>query len=131
MKHLLLMTALTLAFALIGTAHAADKAAKAKGKKLQHVVAFKFKASATPEQIQDMEKEFRALKDKIPGIVAFEAGVNNSPEGKNHGFTNCYILTFKNEKDRDAYLPHPAHKAFGKIAGPLLEDVFVVDFWAE
>lgn len=131
MKLLLLIAALTLTFALTGKVSAADKPAKGKATRLQHIVAFKFKSSATPEQIAGMEKEFRALKDKIPGIAAFEAGTNNSPEGKNKGFTHCYILTFKSDKDRDAYLPHPAHKAFGKIVGPLLDDVFVFDFWAE
>ena len=29
------------------------------------------------------------------------------------------------------YLVHPDHKAFGKLVGPLLDDVFVVDFWAK
>ncbi len=131
MKKLLLMTALTLAIALIGTVNAADIAAKSMGTKLQHIVAFKFREAATPAQIQNVEKEFRALKGKIPGILALEAGVNNSPEGKNHGFTHCFIVTFKGEKDREVYLPHPAHKAFVKIVGPLLDDVFVLDFWAE
>lgn len=131
MKHLLSLIVVTLALALIGTVSAADKPAKAKGQKLQHVVAFKFKESATPAQIQNVEKEFRALKNKIPGILALEAGVNNSPEGKNHGFTHCFIVTFKNDKDREVYLPHPAHQAFVKIVGPVLQDVFVLDFWVE
>ena len=34
------------------------------------------------------------------------------------------------EKDRDAYLPHPEHKAFGKVLGPVMDDVFVIDFWS-
>jgi len=29
------------------------------------------------------------------------------------------------------YLEHPEHKAFGKLIGPVLEDVFVIDFWAK
>ncbi len=41
------------------------------------------------------------------------------------------ILSFKSDKDRDAYLVHPAHKEFGKLLGPVMADVFVVDFWAE
>ena len=37
---------------------------------------------------------------------------------------------FKNAKARDDYLPHPEHKAFGKILGEsgILEGVFVVDY---
>jgi hypothetical protein len=57
-------------------------------------------------------------------------GINVSPEGLDKGFTHCFILTFKSEKDRDAYLVHPDHKAFGGLVGPVLDDVFVIDFWA-
>ncbi|HON00590.1 MAG TPA: Dabb family protein [Acidobacteriota bacterium] len=28
-------------------------------------------------------------------------------------------------------MDHPAHKAFGQVLQPILEDVFVIDFWAE
>jgi len=35
------------------------------------------------------------------------------------------------ENDSDTYIAHPDHKAFGKILGPVLEDVFVIDFWAK
>jgi len=37
-------------------------------------------------------------------------------------------VTFKSEKDRETYITHPDHKAFGKVLGPVLEDVFVIDF---
>jgi hypothetical protein len=40
-------------------------------------------------------------------------------------------LTFKSENDRDAYLQHPEHKAFGGMVGAILDDVFVIDFWAK
>ena len=60
-----------------------------------------------------------------------EWGTNVSPEKHDKGFTHCFILSFKNEKNRDAYLVHPAHKAFGRLLGPVMEDVFVIDFWTE
>ncbi len=99
--------------------------------KLRHVVAFKFKAETSQEQVGEVVAEFRALKDKIPQIVAFEAGTNVSPEGLDKGFTHGFVLTFRTAADRDAYLVHPDHQAFGKLVGPLLADVFVIDFWAE
>ena len=98
---------------------------------LRHVVAFKFKPTADQKQIDKVVEAFRNLRDSIDTIVSFEAGTNVSPEGLNKGFTHCFILTFRNEKDRDAYLVHPAHKEFGELVGPLLADVFVVDFWAD
>ena len=97
---------------------------------VRHVVIFKYKPEATEAQIRQVTEAFRALKDKVPGILSFEDGVNNSPEGKNLGFTHVYLLTFEDVKARDAYLPHPEHQKFGALLGQLgiLEDVFVVDY---
>lgn len=97
---------------------------------MRHIVVFKFKPSATPAQIDTVTKALGDLKDKIPGIVAFEHGENNSPENKNLGFTHVYMLTFEDAAARDNYLPHPEHKKFGALLGELdvMEDVFVVDF---
>ena len=98
---------------------------------LQHVVSFKFKEGTSTVQIEQIEKAFVALKDKISEIVKLEWGTNNSPEKLNKGFTHCFIVTFKDEKSRSVYLPHPEHKAFVKILKPVLDDVFVIDFWTE
>src|SRR5262245_32890203 len=79
-------------------------------KMLRHVVLFKFKESATPAQILEIENAFKALPSKIKEIKGFEWGTNNSPENLNQGLTHCFFLSFENEKDRNNYLPHPAHK---------------------
>ena len=102
--------------------------APAKDAKLRHVVSFKFKATVTKEKIKEVEAAFRALKSKIPEIISYEWGTNNSPEKFDKGFTHCFILTFKSEKDRNAYLAHPDHKKFGGSLGEVLEDAFVMDF---
>ena len=123
MKTLATILGTLLISAMLTNAHAADK--------LQHVVSFKFKTTATAQEITRVEEAFRALKQSIPQIAAFEWGTNVSKEQKDKGFTHCYILTFKSERDRDAYTVHPEHKAFGKLVGPLLDDVFVIDFWSK
>ena len=99
---------------------------------VRHVVVFKYKPGAPARQIDVVTQAFRDLRTKIPGITAFEDGVNNSPEGKNMGFTHVYVMTFENAAARDAYLPHPEHKKFGDLLGQLkvVEDVFVVDYAA-
>lgn len=98
---------------------------------LRHVVAFKFEEDATQAQIDQVVEDFAALEEKIPFIIDFEWGTNVSPEGHDKGFTHCFILTFKTAADRDAYLPHPAHKEFGESLGGLLDDVFVIDYWTK
>ena len=95
---------------------------------IRHVVHFKFKKEATPEQIQKVVDEFAALKKKIDVVESLEWGTNVSPEKLDKGFTHCWIVSFKNAKDRDAYLVHPAHKDFVTILKPILEEPFVVDF---
>ncbi len=98
--------------------------------KLRHVVLLQFKEGTSAEQIQKIEDAFRALPKKIPQIVDFEWGTNNSPEGLNDGFTHCFLVTFADEAGRAAYLPHPAHRAFVKILKPHLEKVLVIDYVA-
>lgn len=101
-----------------------------KEEQMRHIVVFKYKPDATKEQIEKVTKAFGELKDKIPGIISFEHGINDSPENKNLGFTHVYLLTFEDAQARDTYLPHPEHKKFGQLLGELgiLEDAFVVDY---
>jgi hypothetical protein len=127
MKSLIILLSVLL---LLGGAFPLATAADA-ARRLQHVVSFKFKADAQPKRIQELERAFAGLKSKITEIVAFEWGVNNSPEGKNKGFTHCFVLAFRTEKDRDAYLVHPAHQEFVTLVRGVVEDVFVIDYWAQ
>ena len=120
---------LALAVVAVLTTFAADTPAKSK--KLLHVVSFKFKPEASKGQIDEVVAAFRDLKKKVSVIQDFSWGTNVSPEKHDKGFTHAFILSFKSEKDRDAYLVHPEHKAFGKSLGPILADVFVIDYWAQ
>lgn len=129
------IVAVLLALAASFQAVAADQDPLAKdsssGKALYHVVSLKFKEGTTPEQIKAVEEAFAALKTKIPGITSLHWGTNVSPEKHDKGFTHCFVLTFTSDKDRDAYLVHAEHKAFGQVLHPVLGDVMVLDFWAK
>ena len=128
----LLLVLLAFAYVAPLTAHRADGTDEANVQKqpVRHIVVFKYKPGTTPDQIRQVTEAFRDLRKKIPGITAFEDGVNNSPEGKNLGFTHVYMLTFEDAAARDAYLPHPDHAKFGELLGKLgvVADVFVVDY---
>lgn len=100
-------------------------------KTLRHVVLFKFKEDTSTEALQKIETAFSALPNKIPEIIDFEWGTNNSPEGLDKGFTHCFFVSFRNEEGREIYLPHPEHKAFVEIASPHIEDVLVLDYWTK
>jgi len=95
---------------------------------VRHVVSFKFKKDADPKAIKKVEEDFAALRTKVPLIENLEWGTNVSPEKHDKGFTHCWIVSFKNTTDRDAYLVHPEHKAFAAELKDVIDDVFVLDF---
>jgi hypothetical protein len=101
-----------------------------KGRLLRHVVLLKFKDASTSADVKKVEDAFRNLPSKIKSIKGFEWGKNNSPENINQGFTHCFFVSFQTEKDRENYLPHPAHKAFVDVLTPHLDKVLVIDYWA-
>ena len=130
MKNISRLLGLAVGLGVLFTGMTTEAVDKKKAKQLRHFVCFKYKAEASKEQIAEVEKAFAALEKKINEIKGFEKGINNSPEGLNKGFKHCYLITFNSEKDRDVYLVHPAHKKFVELVGPVLKDVFVVDYWA-
>ena len=78
----------------------------------RHVVLFKFHDGTSEDRVESIVEAFRGLCAELPFVRDFEWGRNSSPENLNEGYTHCFIVTFANAKDRDAYLPHPAHQAF-------------------
>lgn len=110
----------------------AERKACSRDKKvLRHVVLFAFKEGTSPEQVKAIEDAFKALPSKIDTIADFEYGTDISPEGKAQGFTHCFLVSFRDEASRDAYLPHAAHQDFVKVLRPHLDKVLVVDYWAK
>jgi len=122
--------------ALVAVAVAQETPAQ-KGRKnrsagrVRHVVLLKFKDGTSEADIKKVEDAFRALREKIPEVRRLEWGTNVSPEKLNQGFTHCFFLTFRNEKDRDTYLAHKEHKSFGGVLRPHLDKVLVVDYVAK
>src|SRR5262245_36339875 len=124
--------ALLSAAALFATTFSAqaDEKETAKGE-LRHVVLVQFKEDATKEQIQEVVTQFGAMKNKIDVIAGFEWGTDVSVENLAQGFTHCFVVTFKDAKARDHYLPHPVHEEFKKLALSRIEQVMVIDFYVQ
>ena len=98
-------------------------------KLLRHVVLFKFKDGTPADQVQAVVDGFAALPGKIDVIADFEYGTDVSVEGKAEGFTHGFVVSFRNEAGRAAYLPHPAHQEFVKLVIPCVDKVLVFDYW--
>ena len=116
---------------LVAAAEPQESGAVKKSGLLRHTVFFSFKESSSKSDIEGVVKAFAELPSKIDAITDFQYGVNNSPEGLNADFTHCFVITFADEAGREAYLPHPAHKAFVNVLSPHMKSVFVIDYWGD
>lgn len=95
---------------------------------LRHVVLFKWKSKTSPEKIEEIEAALSGLPAKIPEIAGFEWGTDVSVQDFDAGFTHCPVVSLASERDRDVYLPHPAHAEFIALSRPHVEDLIVVDY---
>lgn len=112
---------------------------------IRHLVLFRFKDNATAEETAEVMKRFLSLKDTAqragsPYIVSIDAGEQTSGEQAGQGMSQGYVVTFASEGDRNYYVGtpivedetkvDPAHAAFKKFVGPLLDTngAIVFDF---
>jgi hypothetical protein len=122
---------LLLTFTIWQMANSQETTGTKPAKVLRHIVMYKFKDEISKPQIQEVIDTFAGLPKKIDGIVAFEHGPNVSPEGKSEGLSYCFVVSFKDEAARDAYLKHPAHDDYVKVVKDRREKVVVFDYWAD
>ncbi|ROT42986.1 dabb-domain-containing protein [Sodiomyces alkalinus F11] len=101
-----------------------------------HTVLFQFKAGANPDDVKAACARFLALRQNCihptahtPYITSLKGGKDNSPEGVQNGMTHGFVVEFASADDRDYYVKDdPAHQAFAKSIGDLVEKAVVVDF---
>jgi hypothetical protein len=100
-------------------------------KPVRHVLVLRFKPGITAGQIGIFADHFREITTKIPGILGFEFGANNSPEALNRGMTHVALVTFESAQARDAYLPHPEHRRFVAADTWIIDEILVIDYSSE
>ena len=130
MIRMIAAAAAVMTFSILVAAQADDNK-KASKKVLRHVVLFKFKDDVGKAKVKEVVDAFAALPKKIDTIVDFEWGTDVSVENKAEGFTHGFVVTFRDAKGREIYLPHPAHKEFVKLVGPRLDKVLVFDYFTK
>ena len=80
---------------------------------IRHIVLARFPSETAPAEIAAIFADLAALRQQLPGMLAFAAGVNVSPERLARGYTHAFTVDFADTMARDAYLVHPLHKAAG------------------
>lgn len=98
---------------------------------LRHIVLLRFKTDAPPAEIERVLREFRGLEDAISAIDDFEFGVESSGRDLNQGFNHGGIFTFDSQTDLDTYRNHEAHLEFVERSKPVIDAIFVYDYYAE
>ena len=95
---------------------------------IRHILLIKFKESSSTTEIDKLKGLFESMPEKVEGVESVEWGINDSPEGKNQGYTHSVLMTFSNEAGRQNYLPHVEHEVLKQVFRPLLEDIIVFDY---
>lgn len=95
---------------------------------VRHYGVFQFKTNISEAQITECFRTMKDMVGKIPGLLSMEYGPYDGNEGMNGVFTHGFIMTFKDQGSRDAYLPHPLHEKVKELVVPRLENVIVFDF---
>jgi hypothetical protein len=101
---------------------------------IQHCVLVKFRPEISVDEKATLFAQIALLKGHLPGMLAFSAGTNISPEGLDQGFTDGFVVTFADRVARDTYLLDAEHQragaalvaaAEGGLAGLLVFDLAV------
>ncbi|KAB8258188.1 hypothetical protein BDV32DRAFT_126239 [Aspergillus pseudonomiae] len=103
---------------------------------ITHIVLFQFQAGISPEIIKDVCSRMLALKDNClhpssnkPYIKTSFGGIDNSPEGIQHGITHAFVVEFTSAADRDYYVKEdPIHQEFVKSLAGVIEKAQAIDF---
>lgn len=97
---------------------------------VEHVVLFKLKPEATPEQRRAMLAGLKSLRQSVPGIVDLTCGQNFSQ--RSQGYEIGLVVRFQDRAALETYLPHPAHRAVvEETIRPIMDGVIVVDYEIE
>lgn len=94
---------------------------------VEHIVCFKLKPEATPEQESRLIEMLVALKETVPGIVDLSAGRTFTPE-RGHGYTVGLVVRFRDKEGLAAYGPHPNHLPVKEYVGQVCESTLAIDY---
>lgn len=96
---------------------------------IEHLVLFKAKPETSPEAMDRMMAELRALRKSVPSIRELTCGPNFSH--RSQGYTHGLFVRFSTRADLENYLAHPAHqRVVSEFVHPAVEGILALDFEA-
>ena len=93
----------------------------------QRIVCFKYKPDVDAEMIMKHMREFRKLKDIIPEIKSYSAGLAvPQDDGSMPDFDSMHYLTFASLEDISSYFLHDDHQRLRVLNRQLSDRIFVM-----
>lgn len=99
---------------------------------IRHCVFIRFRPEVSTEARLEIYSEIRSLMPRLDGLLAVHVGDNVSPEhGMDKGYSEGFIVDFRDAAARDLYLEDPEHRQTGgKIVAAAIggiDGIFVYD----
>jgi hypothetical protein len=93
---------------------------------LTHIVVWKYRSEVSQEVRDEHLKMLRSLRDVVPGIESFSAGVDtlHSPKSYDTGL----VAIFRDRSVLDAYTVHSDHVKVVEFSNQITERMAKVDF---
>ncbi len=88
---------------------------------IHHIVLVKFRADVSALKKQSIWDDLAALGDIVEGLENAVFGQNISDEALARGYSDGFVMSFRDAASRDTYLEHPAHKKAGATLVAALE----------
>jgi hypothetical protein len=95
---------------------------------VKHIVLWTFRGDAGEKSgnLKTAKGMLEALRDKVPGIVKLEVGINHNPAPE--AFDLSLISEFATQEDLDGYQEHPEHRKVVEFMRRVRVQRAVVDY---
>ena len=91
-----------------------------------HIALFKWKTNIQNDEIEEILKKVKQLKNKCKGIQDIFCGKNYHKES--NGFTHGIVIIAENQESLDEYRQHPDHKKIAEFIEQIEEKSLGFDF---
>ena len=96
-------------------------------KLVEHIVIIKLSEGVKKEEKEELIRRTYDLKEKIPGIIDLQQGINFST--RSQGFEIGLTVRFESREALENYGPHPQHQEIVSYLQKIgLEDIIIIDF---
>lgn len=92
-----------------------------------HIVLFKWKPEALPNEIEEILNQLRELPIAIPDLLRLSAGENFS--ARSQEYTHALVAYFQSRAGLEKYRYHPVHqKVVEEMINLIVVDILAADF---